>query len=142
MEGSIVVLHRLLETPHQRPCDMLWPQENSSQAFSPTSLHIIAYHCISLPCLHRDCRSHAKGNLNSSGVSPFSRQCWLLVLRDTELLQSFRDMVQQSYAIQLANPLIMRNVLAWMFIFLPQVSPTSGSTSMKATLTFQDSFRP
>ena len=30
----------------------------------------------------------------------------------TELLQSFRDMVLQSCAIQLANPLFMRNVLA------------------------------
>ena len=30
----------------------------------------------------------------------------------TELLQSFIDMVQQSCAIQLANPLFMRSVLA------------------------------
>ena len=52
----------------------------------------------------------------------------------TELLKSFRDMVQKPCAIHLANPLFMR--MSWLgyLIFLIQVSPTSGSTSMKALI--------
>ena len=52
----------------------------------------------------------------------------------TELLQSFKVMVLQPCAIHLANPLFMR--MSWLgyLIFLIQVSPTSGSTSMKALI--------
>ena len=54
--------------------------------------------------------------------------CWNKIDTDlhTGLLQSFQDMV--------LDPV--------QFTLQYQVSPTSGSTRMKATLTFQDSFRP
>ena len=78
----------------------------------------------------------ATSNSDHDVLRPMQNLCSYRIDTDlhTELLQSFKDMVLQPCAIHLANPLFMR--MSWLgyLIFLIQVSPTSGSTSMKALI--------